>query len=393
MTTVSTGTAFKRDAYTIYLYFVLAVFGFKQSVLGSVTPFLRDEMELNTVIIGWHFTIYALGLISSALVFKVLSKNMTLPQVLRLSAITMVASVASLGLPSSLLGTLSVAFLLGITGGAVQITIQSALAQHHGKYQSVALVEAFVLAAAGVFAGPLAIGYAVEFELGWRLALLLPAFVLLVIFLVFSGVQQPVNHRATDEPKETSANDLSFNVYLILGMILLAIATEWGLGFWGAHFLQEQYALEPNRAVAMMSVFFGGTVFGRVIASRLLMIFQVQAMLITLIILGGLSVGLLWFSSSISVAWVALFIAGMCLGNFFPLILSIANEFAPQQSTSVSRGATLAVGLALVIVPYVIGQLGEIVGLTTAVGMLAFLPVLMLLLLFLAKARHNRVDV
>lgn len=142
-----------------------------------------------------------------------------------------------------------------------------------------------------------------------------------------------------------------------------------------------------------MSVFFGGTVVGRIAASRLLRVFDVRPMLLAMVVLGGASVAALALSPSTTVAWLALLLAGACLGDFFPLILSVANELAPDRPTDVSRGATQAVGLALLIVPFVIGQLGGTLGLETAVGLLAVLPVGMLALFFLAAWVSRRMVV
>ena len=387
-----TSTGFRRDRYTVFLYVLLAIFGFKQAVLGSVMPFVRDELGFSTAQIGWHFSVYALGLILSGQLVQALGRSLEHGRLLRLAAIAMVAAILLVAVVDALWSTLLVSLLLGATGGTVQIAIQSGLAEHHGRNQGVALVEAFVLAALGVFLGPLAIGHAAEAGLGWRAGLIVPALLLAATFLVFRGAagSPPVRAAAAAEDPSATGGRLPLAVLLVLGMVLLGIATEWGIGFWGAQFLEARLALEPGQAVTMMSVFFGGTVAGRIAASRLLRVFEVRTMLIALILLGGSAVATLALSQSTTVAWIALFVGGACLGNFFPLILSVANEIAPNRPTDVSRGATQAVGLALLIVPFVIGQLGESLGLTTAVGLLAFLPLGMLALLFAAKATRER---
>jgi len=379
---------FQRDRYTLYLYIMLAIFGVKQSVLGSVAPFLRDEIGLGTAEIGWHFSVYSFGLILSGRAVTELNRVLDLDRILKLGAVAMIASILMVTLAGALWATLALSLMLGLTGGVVQISIQSALADHHGRHQSVAVVEAFVLGAAGVFLGPLAIGYAAEAGLGWRVGLILPAILLALTFLVFRAHSNggAAAARQTDAP---ARGRLPLRVLLVLGMILLGIATEWGIGFWGAQYLEIRLLLDPGEAVTMMSIFFGGTVVGRIAASRLLLVVAVRPLLVALIVLGGISVAVLALSTGDALAWAALFMGGACLGNFFPLILSLANEFAPDRPTDVSRGATQAVGLALLIVPFVIGQLGETVGLVTAVGLLAFFPIAMLGLMILAFAMQR----
>lgn len=393
MSQISSG--FRRDRYTVFLYVLLAIYGFKQSVLGSVMPFLRDELGLNTAQIGWHFSIYALGLILSGRVVQELGRVLDRERILQVAAVAMVAMILAVTVAGSILATLAVSLLIGTIGGIVQITIQSAIAAHQGRHQSVALVEAFVLGALGVFLGPLVIGYAAESAFGWRGGLVVPMLLLALTFVVFRGAMRDGTARAQAHAHAASGatGSLPLGVVLALGMILLGIATEWGIGFWGAQFLEVRLGLEPGPAVTLMSVFFGGTVVGRIAASRLLRVFEVRPMLLAMVVLGGASVAALALSPSTTVAWLALFLAGACLGNFFPLILSVANELAPDRPTDVSRGATQAVGLALLIVPFVIGQLGGTLGLETAVGLLAVLPVGMLALFFLAAWVSRRMVV
>jgi MFS family permease len=384
--TINNASGFRRDRHTIYLYVMLAIFGFKQSVLGSVTPFLRDEMGLGTANIGWHFSIYAAGLILSGRVVTELGRHLAMDRILRLGAMAMVATILLVAVAGALWASLALSLALGVTGGIVQISIQSSLAAHHGRYQGVALVEAFVLGAAGVFLGPLIIGYAAETALGWRAGLIVPAVLLALTFVLFSNSFRGSAAEGAETSGVQAKGGLPMGVFLVLGMILLGIATEWGIGFWGAQFLEVRMSLPPAEAVKMMSVFFGGTVVGRIVASRLLITFGVRPLLVLLIILGGLCVAGLALSAGKPLALAALFCGGACLGNFFPLILSVANEFAPDRPTDVSQRATQAVGLALLIVPFGIGQLGEKFGLVTAFGYLALFPIGMLLLLLVASA-------
>jgi fucose permease len=385
---------FHRDRYTVFLYLTLAVFGFKQAVLGSVLPFMRDEMALTTEAIGWHFTVYALGLVLAARITKELGRFVHTGQILIIASCAMVTAIPLISLTSTIVASLVIALTLGAAGGTTQIAIQSLLVNHHGKNQGIALVEAFVMAAFGVFTAPLTIGFFAGTALGWRAALLIPVLALSTIFIVFR--QSLSTHLASsiesEGPLPTVDGKLPLFIVLSLGMILLGIATEWGIGFWGAQFIEAQLAIEPETAVTMMSSFFGGTFIGRILVSQLLRKMPVKTVLTALILSGSAAVFTMTFSSDVNLVWVTLFISGACLGNFFPLILSLANELLPGRSTEISRGATLAVGIALLTVPYLIGKSGALIGLTTVVGLLAALPVGMLALLFWLVRLHREHD-
>jgi len=352
MVSATVSNSIRRDRYTIYLYIALAFFGFSQAVLGSVTPFLRHEMGLSTVLIGWHFTVYAIGLVSSAKVIHRLPQNFRTENILRYSATAMVLIILSIGLAPTPIITLVLSFCLGLFGGAVQISIQSALANHHGENQGIALMEAFVFAALGVAIAPLTISFIASTELfSWRVALALPATFLPLVFIFFrqeiADSTSIKNYRSQAEDSEA----LPKFILLMLSMIVFGIAAEWGLGFWGAQFLEAKLLLLPHDAVRMMSAYFGGTLVGRIIMSRLLRVYTAGSLLLFLIVLGGVSLTAVALSSHVAASWIILFIAGSCLGNFYPLILSLANESAPGRLSDVSRVATLAVGAALVTAP------------------------------------------
>ncbi len=382
-----------RDAYTWHLYLMLGLFGYHQAILGSITPFLRDEMRLTKVDIGWHFSLYAFGLFVAGQLVSILSRRFSNASIETVSVWLMIGLVLLFAIPMPMAGTLFGALGLGLSVGALQVTSQAAIAHRHGANRGIALTEGFVFGALGVFACPLFIGISIETGLDWRQTLVASAVLVGLVFFA-SRPLQASRPAMTDTIGMQSAvggqGRLPPALYLVLAMIFLGIATEWGIGFWGAQFLEVQLSVSATTGVTLMSVFFGGTVLGRLFASRLLRAFELQTMLVATILLGGASVLLLWAVPIFAVVAVALAVAGMCLGNFFPLILSIANDVVPERPGAVSAGATQAVGFALLVVPLLLGRLGETIGLADAIGLLALLPLIMLVLYGLSTSLRSR---
>src|SRR5512146_98674 len=54
---------FHRDRFTWLAYFSLAIYGYFLNVLGPITPFLKDELNLNYTISSFHFTAFAIGIL------------------------------------------------------------------------------------------------------------------------------------------------------------------------------------------------------------------------------------------------------------------------------------------------------------------------------------------
>lgn len=379
---------FRRDYYTLYLYLLSVVCGFHQAVLGSVTPFLRDELQLTRTAIGWHFSLYALGLFTTGFIVTWCARRMA-PRTILLAATWLVALVVAIfALPMTPALTLAMSLVLGLVGGAMQIAIQAALARHHGEHSGVAITEGCVFAAIGVFAGPLFVSMAVEAGLGWRMAMVVPLIALLPLSLMTpkSLARAPVVAVSSDRAGETTARRLPLAVLLMFGMIFLGISAEWGIGFWGAQFLEERLAVPAATGVALMSVYFGGTIVGRIVVSRLLLRVEISTILVWAIVLGGIGLVALWLLPVFAAAAVALALTGACLGNFFPLILSIATRRQPPAFLSkISAGATQSVGLALLLAPLLLGSIGDKAGLVNAVGLLAVVPPVMLVVFMVSR--------
>lgn len=381
---------FRRDGATWFLYLSLAVFGFQQSVLGSTLPFLRKELHFDTVDVGWHFTFYAVGLVASGALSGRLLGRLRVDALVRLGTVLMVAAVLCITQATGPYGTIACATAMGLTGGILQAAVQAGIAWHQPEYRDVAMIEAFIFAGTGVFAGPLLVGQIASAGASWRIALLVYAVVAAVCLLVFHGskVDRAEPAKDADAPDAGGMARIPLPVLLCWVMVLLGIGAEWGVGFWGAQFLESRLGLEPAHAVRLMAVFFGGTVFGRIVSSRMLAVFDVRAMLLIVIVLSSSALLLLWGSAHSSTTVVALAVAGMCLGNFFPLIISNAIRLAPHRVGLISVGATQAVGVALLVVPIVLGYVGQTIGLVNAIGMLALLPLLMAAAYLLAARRR-----
>ncbi|NHQ83789.1 MFS transporter [Chromobacterium vaccinii] len=376
---------FRRDGPTWFLYLVLAVFGFQQSVLGSTLPFLRAEFGYDPIQVGWHFTSYAGGLVASGLLGGGLLPRLGLGPLVRGAAVAMVLAVLSITQARGFAGTLAAAIAMGLTGGVLQSAVQAGLAWHQAEHRDMAMVEAFIFAGAGVFSGPLLVGQLAAAGIPWRWTLLAAALALALVLPLPAPAGRPAPAAGSNK---SSRGSVPLAVALCWGSVLLGIGAEWGIGFWGAQFLESRLGLGPAQAVSLMSVFFGGTVFGRIVSSRLLIRFDGRNMLMAVILLGGGAILALWASSLPSATIAALALAGMCLGNFFPLLISNAIRLEPDHVGLISVGATQAVGVSLLVVPIALGYIGQVAGLVNAIGMLVILPLLMAAACLAAGYRH-----
>jgi MFS family permease len=98
---------FIRDRFTWLTYLLLAFYGYFLNILGPITPFLKDELELSYTVSSLHFTAFASGI-----------AILTLPFVLGRLADTIGIGLAYGVVPFLLLGVLLIILFAGRVSAA-----------------------------------------------------------------------------------------------------------------------------------------------------------------------------------------------------------------------------------------------------------------------------------
>ncbi|OUM08251.1 MFS transporter [Pseudomonas syringae] len=363
--------------WSIYLMFGL--FGAQQGMLGPLMPFLRAEFGLDLRWTGLHFTAYALGLVLIGVPYRWLERRALPIGTGRIAVGSIVLASGLFAIAGGLPMTLPGAVLMGLSGGLVMAVGQAMLGKRYRQQAAAKLVEAHIVAGLCVLGGALLVGAATAIGLSWRMAPLIVSACALIMFCA------PLTlHRATSEPSELAENasDTLHPPRMIRlslwALVILGISAEWGVGFWGAEYIKTHVQTSASIAATLMSLYFAGTVCGRLASSYALRRVSPQALLTTVIV--SAIATLLVLSSIEGLVGTAIFtfVLGACLGNFFPLILGTAMRVAPNASSALSAQASQAVGVALLLAPFLLGLLSERIGVEAAFSLLIVYPLLML---------------
>src|SRR3954454_1729234 len=163
---------FRRDRLTWIAYALLAWFAYLQAAPGLVIGHLRHELHLSYSTGGLHVAAFAAGSMAAGVISAQLERALGRRALFWSAAALMGAG--AIGLTAGRIAEVTVGSLLvmGVGGGLLLVTIQAALADHHGKRRTVALAEANVAASIAyvVLIGVLSLTAAVD--AGWRVALL-----------------------------------------------------------------------------------------------------------------------------------------------------------------------------------------------------------------------------
>jgi fucose permease len=274
-------------------------------------------------------------------------------------------------------------------GAIVQIMVLSTLSDQYGQYRVVAITEANMLASIGAGLAPICVGLLVLLGIGWRGVLFVPlVFVLLLVLFGFKS-QVPQSHQ-TVRHIASSRLKLPPAFWLYWLALIMGVAAEWSVSFWGAGYLNSVVGIERTSASTLMSLFFLAAVIGRFIASRLTRYVAAEQLLLPVL---GVAMGgfmLFWLGS---VAWInilGLFIAGLGISNLFPLTVTATTNRIPRYSDLASARATFGAGLAMFFSPLILGRIADLIDLRRAFSIILILFVLVGIFALLASRAVKR---
>lgn len=371
----------ERDGLVWFLFLSLGLFGFMQGFLSAAMPFVKDSLELPTSMVSWHFSAYALGRLSSGFPARRMVERQVGPRAVRLIGLALLAVMVTIPLAPSAWLTLPGALGVGFFGGLLQALTQAQFVRLSTRTRAIAIGEAYVVASLGVFICPVSIGFVAKHDLPWMTALAIPAMILAANALF----ARPGGERgAAAKPAPPRAKAGAAHVKVVVTFWVLVFcgnAVEWGIGLWGPQVLKDKLHLSTASAVQLMGFYFGATIVGRVINTRLLRRFECEQLFLSYIVLGGAAVMMFLISTSLPVATAALVVAGACLGCFYPLNLATAMKYAPDDISLITSGAAKCSGLALLSVPLTLGYVSDRYDLSTAIFIVGGIPPIMAALL------------
>src|SRR3954447_20228781 len=137
---------FRRDRLTWVAYALLAWFAYLQAAPGLVIAHLRDELGLSYSTGGLHVAAFASGSLIAGVVAARLERALGRRLLFWSAAALMGAGAIGLTAGRAAPGTVGSLLVMGLGGGLLLVTIQAALADHHGERRAVALTEANVAA-------------------------------------------------------------------------------------------------------------------------------------------------------------------------------------------------------------------------------------------------------
>ena len=379
-------TKIKRGWKVWLVYFMLAFFSYILNVAGPAVAYLRDEINLTYTESGMHTSALALGMIVMGLFGHYFLKRLPEWKAFGIGGIGMGLGGFLLVISKQPAFTLTGLFIMGVVGAFIVATNPAILADEMGKHSPIGVSEANTLSSLISILAPVAVGFFASRALTWRPAVYIVttlAFLIGVWVLLSPRFSWKTQRSLAGEAK--SSQKLPAKVWLFWTVLVVSVSIEFCLIYWASDYLQAHILMAKDRATQSVSLFLVGMVIGRYAGSLLLKKYDRFLILFASMAIGAFGYSIFWLSMSQSVALVGLLLAGLGVANFYASSITLIFDAAGPARAAAGSVATLASGVAIFSLPFVLGSLADFIGIQKAMLLVAVLFVILLILLLYGK--------
>lgn len=372
----------RRDLATWYCYFALGFFTYLLNIQGNILPFLKLELDLSYRVVSLHSSAIAAGMIAVGLLGDRVVRRYGRRRVLQLGIAGAGTGAILLFLAPTAWASIGSCALIGALGALIPAVVPATLADLHGPRRHIAITEASAVSYAFAIMAPLVMSLSIALVAGWRPAVLTGALLGALIMLAF--------RRATIvDPARTVAaggTGLPAAYWAYWCLLVTVVAIEFCILLWAPEFLGRVTGLPQAHAASAAAAFALAMLLGRTAGSGLVRYVAPQRLLPLALVVTTLGFLLYWGTSQAPLAIAGLFVLGLGVALLYPLTLGFAIDAAGDRGDTASARFMLAVGLAIVSTPVLLGALADEAGLHMAHLMVPGLVAVALLCFIVAQA-------
>jgi fucose permease len=363
--------SFIRDRETWLTYFLMAFYGYLLNILGPLTPFLRNELDISYTTAGFHFSAFAIGMLIAGFWGERLQRFLGYQKAIWYAAFGLAIGTVVLIFGRTVAITLFATVMMGCLGSFILVLTPSMLSLKYKEKSAIALTELTMVASLASMAAPFLVGILARFWFGWRAALVIPILGLIVLVIIY--YQRTIvttsenNDQSGSKSIKVHQSRLPAKYWLFWTVIFLVVAVEFCFIYWGSDYLIQKTGITAESAALSLTLFIGAMLIGRWIGSLVLRKHSPALLLRISIPLTALGFFFYWIAPTPAVAFAGLFISGLGVANSYPAALTLAISNVPERfSAQASSRATLAAGTAILTLPLLLGRVADQIGMQPA---------------------------
>lgn len=348
-----------------YLAFVFL--GIAGTVHGLALPFLIDAFAL---------TLGAAGTLFLAGSFGYLAASTTYPRIIRLTAVKplLAAGAVIMGVANLLIPVLpmwyfvlAVALVAGFGSGIIEVGFNALVAGLPEIRAKTSMNWLHFFFGVGALTGPLFLSRFLAVSQEWAFLYWVPG----TCFLAFSlfWLRQDSRELSLQHGREATNGEDSAELYrsttfrLLLAAMFIYVGAEVALVGWVTTFLASEVGAPLETATLGISVLWLGLTVGRGICSRVAPHVSTRTLLLVLHIGSAAALFALVGSSSVVSAMLLLFLVGLFFSAIFPTLMLHGTAEFPWATAQISGGLVTAAGLGALLMPVLLGFVGDIASL------------------------------
>lgn len=356
--------SFTRNRFFWVLALQTAIVNFYLGGFGPAQPLLRADQGTSLAIAGLHGTAMGVAAIFAGFANPWIAHRFGRDKStwigLALFSFGLVAFVFSPPVQLTLLAT----FIAGFGTSIVINSVLASMSHHYGKSAPVAISQANAVSSVGFIFGTFLIGsIAGAFPTHWRLGLLL-AIPVAIALAIFGRDKESDDHVPHEDGRQSGKLSLSF--WIAWCGFTASIASEFAITFWAAALLRDRVGSTAAIATLSIVAYGVGMAIGRWYGGLVLKGLKLDHQLLGVIALQLFGFTIFWFSHALLLSILALLIIGLGISIQFALSsirLIGLSDGRPDLAIGLSSQAA---GLAIAGAPFILGLLGDQVGISRA---------------------------
>ena len=365
---------FHRDRFFWVIATQTAIVNFYLGGFGPAQSLLRADQGTSLTIAGLHGTAMGIASILAGYANPHIAHRFG-----RTRASWIGLAIFSTGLIIFVLSppvylTLPATLITGFGTSIVINTMLTSMSHHYGKAAEVAIPQANGIASVGFVTGTALIGsIAIGFPHLWRIGLLLAIPVAITLFLV--GRERGATDYIPDEAGPQSGK-LSRAFWVSWIGFVACISSEFAISFWAAALLKNRVGTTAAISTVAIVALGSGMGVGRWYGGIFLKKFKLDTQLLMAIALQFLGFLAFWFSHSMIVSIISLFLVGLGISIQFALAAIRLISFSDGRPDLAIGQTSLAAGIAIATAPFLLGVLGDNFGISRAYIMVPILIII-----------------
>lgn len=365
----------RRDRVFWAIALQIAIVNFYLGGFGPAQPLLRAEQRTSLTIAGLHGTAMGIAAILAGFAAPKLAhrfgRALTAWLGMGLFCIGVLMFIFSPPVQLTLIATL-------IAGFGTSMVINSTvtrLSHHFPNNPSRALSQAYGIGSAGYIFGTLSVGTLAGTTLSWRLGLLVVIPVTALLYVLFKR-DGSVEHIPDEEGPERGSLNRKF--WIAWFGFIACISSEFATTFWAAALVRDRVGTSAAISTISIVAVGAGMGIGRWFGPGVLKRYSLDRQLKAIIVAQFVGFATLWFSHTLWISVVSLFIVGLSLSMQFALSSLRLIGFSDGRPDLAIGRSSLAAGAAIAFAPFILGVFGDYFGISRAYLMV---PVLILIAL------------